>query len=76
MNPQEAASGFNNLGVTIIIDDGPGDTTVRPSRPEFRAFLEAERDKIRKWGAEEQKRIEKETKTRALEEKRRNGDEH
>jgi hypothetical protein len=30
--------------------DQPGDNTVRPCRPERRAALEAEREKLRRWG--------------------------
>jgi tetratricopeptide (TPR) repeat protein len=35
----------------LVIDaDGPGDNTHRPCRPERRALLEAEREKLRRWG--------------------------
>ena len=41
---------FDNRGAGQT-DDGPGDTTVRPCRPELRPLLEAEREKLRKYGA-------------------------
>jgi hypothetical protein len=35
---------------SINVDsDGPGDNTIRPCRPERRAFLEADREKLRRW---------------------------
>jgi hypothetical protein len=34
-----------------IDSDEPGDNTIRPCRPELRAALEAEREKLRRWRA-------------------------
>jgi hypothetical protein len=44
-------SGFDSSDREIVIVDGPGDTTVRPCRPERLAFLMAEREKLRRWQA-------------------------
>lgn len=43
--------GFSSADSVVIIDDGPGDMTVRPSRPSLQQRAEAEREKIRRWGA-------------------------
>ena len=42
-------SGFDSRDCLIIYDDGPGDTTVRPCRPELLPYLLAEREKIARW---------------------------
>jgi hypothetical protein len=44
-------SGFDSSDREIVIVDGPGDTTVRPCRPERLAFLMAEAEKIARWQA-------------------------
>jgi hypothetical protein len=33
-----------------VDSDGPGDNTIRPCSPERRAFLERERELLRRWG--------------------------
>ncbi len=39
-------SGFDSRDSEVVIVDGPGDTTVRPARPELLKHLIAEREKI------------------------------
>lgn len=43
-------SGFDSLDSPIFISDGPGDTTVRPARPELLKWLKAERERLAKLG--------------------------
>ena len=46
MNQDDEIEGFNSIGSTIIIIDGPGDRTVRPCRPELVPILQAIKDKM------------------------------
>jgi hypothetical protein len=46
---QDSMTGFESRNCVNLIIDGPGDTTVRPCRPEHLAQLMAERDKIFRW---------------------------
>jgi hypothetical protein len=39
----------NSLDCIDLIIDRPGDTTVRPCRPELLPFLMAEREKLARW---------------------------
>lgn len=52
IQPNDYTSPFDSLDTEIVIIDGPWDTTVRPCRPSLRPLLEAEREKIRRWGGE------------------------
>jgi hypothetical protein len=51
-NPE---STFDSRDCVNLIIDGPGDTTVRPCRPELLPFLMAEREKLARWQAENEK---------------------
>ena len=51
-NPE---SSFDSRDCVNLIIDGPGDTTVRPCRPELLPFLMAEREKLARWHAEFEK---------------------
>ncbi len=60
MNPSESGSIAKNewpvsdsRNCVNIIDDGPGDTTVRPASPARRKILEAERERIARWYREQ-----------------------
>lgn len=48
--PYDQSSGFDSRDCLIIIDDGPGDTTIRPCPPEHLPFLLAEREKLIRYG--------------------------
>jgi hypothetical protein len=45
----DSVSDFSSPNSVNITIDGPGDSTVRPCRPEHLAQLMAERDKIARW---------------------------
>jgi hypothetical protein len=47
--PPSHPGGFDSRDCLVLIDDGPGDTTVRPCRPERLPILMAEREKILRW---------------------------
>jgi len=44
------AGGFDSRDCQIIIDDGPGDSTVRPPSPEYLKWKMAERERLAKLG--------------------------
>jgi hypothetical protein len=41
---------FDNRECVIVIDDGPGDNTVRPSSPEMLQWFARERERLAKFG--------------------------
>jgi len=45
----EEPQGFDSRDSEILIIDGPGDTTVRPSPPHLLPFLLAERERLLRW---------------------------
>jgi hypothetical protein len=49
-------SGFDSRDCVIIFSDGPGDTTVRPCRPELLPYLLAERERLARWGEQIQRK--------------------
>jgi hypothetical protein len=46
--PDDYTGELDSRGSQIVIIDGPGDTTVRPSRPLLRRLAEAELARIRR----------------------------
>ena len=42
-------SGFDSREMIIVLDDTPGDSTVRPARPQLLRLALAEREKIARW---------------------------
>jgi anti-sigma factor RsiW len=46
-------SGFHSRDCIDIVLDGPGDTTVRPSRPVLRKLAEAQRERLARWEREQ-----------------------
>jgi hypothetical protein len=53
--PRGEDLGSDSHGTIDLFLDGPGDTTVRPCRPELRNSAEAERAKLLRWGGLEGK---------------------
>lgn len=51
------SSGSDSLDTTVIIDDKPGDSTVRPLRPVLRQRVLAEREALRKWQESQQSSV-------------------
>jgi hypothetical protein len=48
--PNDVPQDCDSCDAVNLEMDGPEDNTTRPCRPERRAFLEAERDKLIRWG--------------------------
>ena len=52
MKKDNDIDGFNSIGATNIIIDGPGDRTIRPCRPELVPILQAIKEKRARYIAE------------------------
>ncbi len=48
--PVDNMHGTGSRDSPILIDDGPGDTTIRPASPERRKWYEKERERLAKLG--------------------------
>jgi len=48
-NESTEPAGFSSSDSVIVVVDGPGDTTRRPSRPLLKKLADAERAKVRRW---------------------------